>query len=195
MIYIRKQTEPNWLSELKRKHEKMTYDSKLFQPYISRLNKELVSEQKGLCAYCCCQIDEGKSHNEHIEPRHPGTYVSKKSLDYTNVVASCYGFSGEKTCGPKKENDYDESRFVSPLNPKCEEIFTYLPDGTIEGDDYTINLLNLNSYRLKEARKAVFCILESCDIDTIKLIYPENDMKLEQFINVVRWYLKQNSDD
>ena len=45
-----------------------------------------------------------------------------------------------------------------------------------------------------EARKAVYGILESCDTDTIKLIYPENERKLEQFMNVVRWYLKQNFD-
>ncbi len=195
MIYIRKHTEPDWLGEFKRKHVKADYDSRQFKPYISRLNKELVSEQNGLCAYCCCQIDESNSHNEHIEPRHPGKYVSKKSLDYTNIVASCYGFSGEKTCGPKKENEYDEGKFISPLNSECEEIFTYLPDGTMAGDDYTINLLNLNSYRLKEARKAVYGILESLDTNTIKLIYPENDMKLEQFMNVVRWYLKQNFDN
>ena len=195
MIYINKQTEPEWLSEFKRKNANATYDSQEFKPYISRLNKELVAEQKCLCAYCCCRIDEDSSHNEHIEPRHPGNYVSKKTLDYDNIVASCYGFSGEKTCGPRKENDYDESKFISPLNPECEEIFTYLPDGTMEGDYYTLNLLNLNSYRLKEARKAVYGILESLDTETIRLIYSEDNEQLEQFMNVVRWYIKQNFDD
>ena len=53
MIYINKQTEPEWLSEFKRKNANATYDSQEFKPYISRLNKELVAEQKCLCAYCC----------------------------------------------------------------------------------------------------------------------------------------------
>lgn len=65
----------------------------------------------------------------------------------------------------------------------------------MEGDYYTINLLNLNSYRLKEARKAVYGILESLDTETIRLIYSEDNEQLEQFMNVVRWYIKQNFDD
>lgn len=39
MIYINKQTEPEWLSEFKRKNANATYDSQEFKPYISRLNK------------------------------------------------------------------------------------------------------------------------------------------------------------
>lgn len=49
----------------------------------------------------------------------------------------------------------------------------------MEGDYYTINLLNLNSYRLKEARKAVYGILESLDTETIRLIYSEDNEQLE----------------
>ena len=45
MIYINKQTEPERLSEFKRKNANATYDSQEFKPYISRLNKELVAEQ------------------------------------------------------------------------------------------------------------------------------------------------------
>ena len=112
----------------------------------------LIEEQKYLCAYCCGQIDNKNAHNEHIEPRHPKKGISKRSLDYNNLVASCYGFSGEKTCGPKKENEYDEAKFISPLDPDCEKVFSYLPNGHMEGNEYTIDLLNLNSYKLKKAR-------------------------------------------
>lgn len=128
MIYINKHEEPDWLTEFKRKHPKATYDSKEFDDHKRKLNNELVKEQKYLCAYCCCKIDTVNSHNEHIEPQHPKTYVSRKSLDYSNIVASCYGFQGEKTCGPKKDNDYDESKFISPLDSRCEDNFSYHPD-------------------------------------------------------------------
>lgn len=48
MIYIEKHGEPEWLNEFKRKNPKATYDSKEFKPYITRMNEELVKEQKYL---------------------------------------------------------------------------------------------------------------------------------------------------
>ncbi len=151
-----------------------------------------MKEQKYLCAYCCSEIDEKSCHNEHIEPRHPKKGVSNKSLDYNNLVASCYGFSGEKTCGKKKDNEYDETQFVSPLEPECEEAFSYLPNGQIEGNRYTIDLLNLDSYKLRQAREAVYRTIMYMSKEDIKLIFcNEDDEKLQPFINVVKWYLNQ----
>lgn len=193
MIYIEKQKEPEWLREFKRKNPGADYDSDNFTEHRQELKRELLREQKYLCAYCCCKIDMEKSHNEHIEPRHPKNGVSNKSLDYQNLVASCYGFQGEKTCGFKKENEYDEEQFVSPLDIECEDRFKYYPNGTIEGDTYTIELLNLNSYRLKKAREAVYETIAELDEETIRLIYDEDSEKLEPFMNVVKWYLKQGS--
>ena len=46
----------------------------------------------------------------------------------------------------KEENEYDEDRFVSPLNPECEEKFTYYPNGTIEGDEDYIITCKKNDY-------------------------------------------------
>ena len=143
MIYIKKNTEPEWLTEYKRRNPTATYDSESFLGYREKLRKELVSEQHNLCAYCCCKISDDKAHNEHIEPRHPRQGSSTKSLDYSNIVASC---NNADRCGAKKGNDYEVSKFISPLNPKCEETFIYYPDGVMEGNKYTINLLNLNSY-------------------------------------------------
>lgn len=195
MIYIDKREEPEWFTEFKKKYPKATYDSKEFRPYISRLNEELVKEQKYICAYCCCEIDTKKSHNEHIEPRHSGTYVSKRSLDYSNLVASCYGFQGERTCGPKKENNYDEKKFISPLNPACEDIFNYFPNGVIDGDVYTTELLNLNSHRLRQAREAIYNTIQELDEESIRIIYPDDGEKLPPFVNVVKWYIKQNFEN
>lgn len=186
MIYIEKGEEPAFLTEFKRRNPQKTYDSTEFQPYRVMLTETLMKEQKGICAYCCGRIRVGNVHNEHIEPRHPGRYESKRSLDYDNLVASC---NSSRTCGKKKGNDYDQKQFVSPLNPECENQFNYYPNGTIEGDEYTINLLNLNDYELREARRATYCKLQGLDKDTIQLIYINGQEEYPAYYDVIKWYL------
>lgn len=188
MLYIEKSDEPLFLSDFKRRNPTQTYDSEEFAKWRIELKKVLIKEQKGLCAYCCGKITEEKSHNEHIEPRNPGIYSSDNSLEYTNIVASC---NNQETCGNKKKNKYDSMRFVSPLDKDCEEKFTYYADGVIGGDPYTIDLLNLNDYGLKSARKAVFRKLMNLDKDTIKECYMnESEENLQPYHNVIKWILK-----
>lgn len=189
MLYIKKGKEPDWLIDIKRKHPKVTYDDKKFNnsENIKRLRAELVKEQKYLCAYCCRRINVDTSHNEHIEPRHPKGGHSKKTLDYYNIVASC---NDKNTCGNKKGNDYDSERFVSPLDKKCEGIFQYYPDGMVEGSQYTIELLGLNDYGLRKARRAVYKELMHLNKDDIKTIYMADENGLEQYMNVIKWYYK-----
>lgn len=186
MLFIKKQKEPEFLSEFKKKYPGKTYNSKEFHQFRIPLNDFLRKEQKGLCAYCCARIKEKESHNEHIEPQHPGMYASCASLDYQNIVASCNHI---KTCGTKKGNDYDKDRFVSPLDENCEEVFTYYADGSMEGDSYTIDLLNLNDYGLKSARKAVYKALLGLDKQTVKCIYMDEEaLEYQPFFNVIKWY-------
>ena len=188
MLYIEKSGEPLFLSDFKRKNPTKTYDSEEFAKLRVELKKVLIKEQKGLCAYCCGKIAEEKSHNEHIEPQNPGIYSSDKSLEYTNIVASC---NNQKTCGNKKGNQYDSAKFVSPLDKNCEEKFKYYADGTIEGDTYTIDLLNLNDYGLKSARKAVFRALINLNKDMIKECYMnEGEENFQPYHNVIKWILK-----
>lgn len=183
MLYIQKQ-EPEWFLEFKRKNPHAAYDSEKFAQMKGRLREELIHEQKGLCAYCCGRIRMGSSHNEHIEPRNPGTYASEKSLDYYNLVASC---EREDTCGKRKGNAYERERFVSPIDPECEEKFTYYPDGVIDGDEYTINLLNLNEYELRNARKATYRGLQRLDREMIEMIYMKDDIEeAEPYLNVIK---------
>lgn len=90
-----------------------------------------------------------------------------------------------------KENKYDAEQFVSPLNLDCEDIFSYLPNGHIEGNQYTIDLLNLDSYKLRQAREAVYRTIMYMSKEDIQIIYcDENEEKLQPFINVIKWYLK-----
>lgn len=76
--------------------------------------------------------------------------------------------------------------------PKCGDMFTYYPDGIVEGNQYTIDLLNLNAYELREARKAVYKTIMSLNIETIELIYCKNNEKLSPYYNVIKWFVKVN---
>ena len=189
MLYIRKGEEPQFLTAFKEKYPQQDYDSEEFAVNRPRLKADLIKEQKGLCAYCCARITEAKSHNEHIEPRHPGSYESKRSLDYMNIVASC---DNPKTCGKKKGNSYDEDKFVSPLDKNCDEKFEYYPNGEMVGDDYTIEqILNLNYYELKNARSAVFKSLQNLDKNTIQECYMNEDEEdYQPYYNVIKWFWK-----
>ena len=188
MLHIKKENEPQFLIDFKNKYPKKDYDSKEFADYRQPLKLSLIKEQKGLCAYCCGSITEEKSHNEHIEPRHPQKYASGKSLDYTNIVASC---NNPNTCGNKKDNKYDEKQFVSPLDENCEKKFTYFANGAIIGDDYTIGLLNLNAYELKNARKSVIRALQGLSKDIIKECYMNEENEIyEPYYNVIKWFWK-----
>lgn len=78
---------------------------------------------------------------------------------------------------------------MSPLDEHCEDKFTYYADGKIVGDDYTIDLLNLNDYELKNARKAVIKKLQNLDKDTINLVYMnEEDEEYQPYFNVIKWF-------
>ena len=107
-------------------------------------------------------------------------------MDYTNIVASC---NNSDTCGNKKGNSYDAEKFVSPLDEDCESKFTYYADGKIVGDTYTIDLLNLNAYELRNARKSVFRELQYLDKDTIETCYMNtDDDEYQPYYNVIKWY-------
>ncbi len=187
MIYIEKNEEPQWLKDFKIKNPQANYDAEAFLPFHGKLREELVKEQQFLCAYCCGRVTREKAHNEHIEPRHPKDGVSHKSLDYDNIVASC---NRKSSCGNRKGNEFDEKLFISPLDPQCESTFTYYPDGVVEGDAYTISLLNLNDYELKTARKAVYRQLRNLDKNSIEMIYGQQETgELPAFYNVIKWYL------
>ncbi len=192
MLFITKGEEPEVLREYKRKYPNAKYSDASFAEFRQELNQVLRTEQKHLCAYCCGKIDAENSHNEHIEPQNPKGGVSDRSLEYTNIVASCNGLGSGRNCGEHKKNEYDESRFVSPLNSSCEDIFSYYPNGTISGDSYTIELLNLNSYALKEARAAVYKVIKNMSKEDICLIYDAQGEELQPFYNVVKWFLKEN---
>ena len=45
-----------------------------------------------------------------------------------------------------------------------------------------------------KARESVYATIQYLDADTIRLIYNEDEEELEPFINVVRWFLKNQTE-
>jgi len=125
----------------------------------------LEHEQNYLCCYCEAKVTLNNSHIEHIKPK--DIDEDNLTFDYSNLSVSCDGicFSGEErlTCGHKKGNKFDESKFLNPTKViDIREYFIYTDNyyiGASHKDKikaiYTMELLHLNSFNnyLPEARK------------------------------------------
>jgi len=195
MRKITKEPEPKFWSDFKKKNPKVKYNNldktKGGYELRSKIHDFMIPNQKGLCCYCCKSIDVTNSHNEHIKPQNS---YPDFSMDYHNLLASC---DAKMHCDHAKGSKYDESFFVSPLDDDCENQFEYLPDGRIEGisdkGKYPVNLLNLNSYDLRQARKTLFkkC-LEAAKLDP-KLVYEwyiheREDGRLPRFVDMIKYF-------
>lgn len=122
------------------------------------IRKASSKEQFYLCAYCCQPISgESKDTiNEHVEARN---IAPNRSLDYSNIVASC------KT---KKQCDSAHGSQELPLTPlmdECETELKFKINGRVEGLTdraiKTIQVLNLgdhetNNKSLVHQRKLAF---------------------------------------
>jgi uncharacterized protein (TIGR02646 family) len=105
------------------------------------LHIALLKEQGYICCYCARRIDKSNSHIEHLQPRSP---YSDLSLEYSNLMASCQGYSEDdevklssklikfhKHCGHCKGVWYDPTLMVSPLDQDCASYFKYTGAGEI----------------------------------------------------------------
>jgi uncharacterized protein (TIGR02646 family) len=95
----------------------------------------LVHEQGDLCAYTMKRIEVGTSHIEHVKPESLCREDEKGSdLDFANMVA-CFPRVGMRRVyrygAQKKDNWWEASLFVSPLDPRCERRFRFNLDGEI----------------------------------------------------------------
>ena len=122
------------------------------------LLKQLIEDQRGLCAYCMCRIHPEDAHIEHYIPRHCDWYNGKPtldelSLDYRNMLAVCKDKGtcdatrgNEKlTVDPRRETDVDQIRYE---RSSCTITSS---NQAIENDCNT--LLNLNDKYLARGRK------------------------------------------
>ena len=149
--------------------------------------KELVCAlekmQRGLCAYCEIDLQDGDRQIEHVVPRSDPIIGSALALDVTNMIACCLGGTSGSTvirsnderyrlavsdnisCGQAKA---DTAQTIDPRKiPPLPALMRVLPDGRIVADrtacvkanmncqfvDQSIKTLGLNVERLRVARE------------------------------------------
>jgi uncharacterized protein (TIGR02646 family) len=201
MRRIVKNNEPAIISEFKKRYKNKNHNAAQYDDLTAEartlVKGYLITEQYGICAYCMSAIKNEACHIEHIKPqsKFPGL-----SLEYSNLVASC---ESDNSCGKHKGNKYDGA-FVAPTEADCEAQYSYAMDGRIipltDRANYTIKLLNLNSYKLKTARKTAIISsgIYNKDFDSIrKLIsdyysHPNTEGCLPAFCMAVAWAIENH---
>ena len=203
MKRIEKKAEPKCLAEYKRKYQdksKSAYES-LDGSERNKLKECLLKEQFYLCCYCMIGLEPNNSHIEHLKPQ---SRYPKDSLLYENILASC---NSKENCGNKKSGWWEDNSFLSPLEETCENSFQYSFDGRIvplnQKAKKTVDVLNLNSYRLTRARKAAISIIDNLSIgacDEVRYCFdfysvPTDQGKLPGFAPVLVFFLKKLMDN
>ena len=153
MRTISKGSEPSDLSTWKRANPHGCYNQ-LTDDVRRSIRQKALEEQCYLCAYCCQKIqDIDNCHNEHVEPQ---ALNSTRTLDFTNIVASC---NTRNQCGNAHQS---HDLPLTPLMTECESELRFKISGRIEGLSdraaATIQVLNLgdherNNRALIEKRK------------------------------------------
>ena len=188
--------EPDFWIKYKRLHPKDQYgdlkNTSDGNQVRRNLRQYLLLSQHGLCCYCCRQIGMDDSLNEHIRPQN---CFPNETMEYDNLVVSCKTEGVNATCGSRKDKDYNEKLFVSPLRDACEKEFLFYPNGQIKGVDlcgtYTCQLLNLNAYELQRARRAQYKICERYqDPEMVSLFFltPSENGILEAYADMIQYF-------
>ena len=212
MIHIVRQEEPEEIIAWKKRFKNKNSGKKPSYEDINNCHREkailkqsLIKQQNSLCAYCCGSITEEQSHIEHIRPKGNPKY-KEKSLEYDNILASCNATKHESFCGKAKGSKYDEDLFIDPYSVDCEEFFVYKPfSGEVVAADgnerakYTIELLNLNSPRLKNGRIEAYWANEIDSMSIEELILFSNQLKAGQitipYIDVIKYIVRERINE
>jgi uncharacterized protein (TIGR02646 family) len=162
MKYIEKGPEPEPFTEWKALSNddwQPTYDV-MGSSLKNSVKERLMKDQGFLCCYCERRLTAEDSHIEHFAPQ---SDILVDPLDYANLLCSCQKQlkKGEpRHCGNLKEDWFDADLLISPLDPGCENRFTFTADGGIRsvesGDDgakKSIKMLGLGIPKLNDMRK------------------------------------------
>ena len=90
----------------------------------------LENEQNYLCIYCESKVELDNCHIEHIKPKARNKFPYLV-FDYNNIVVSCNGNCHTEdeehhSCGHIKENEYDDTNFLNPVEIKnIRDYFEY----------------------------------------------------------------------
>jgi uncharacterized protein (TIGR02646 family) len=135
MRTIRKRTEPPSLSAWKRANPHKNY-AQLSPEVRQSIRQQSLEEQLYLCAYCCQRISSIKDcHNEHLEAQ---DLNPKRTLDFTNLVASCNRLN---QCGKAHKS---QPLPLTPLMEACETELRFKISGRVEGlTDRAITMIEI----------------------------------------------------
>lgn len=168
------------------------YDGKGFPK--DDLKSSLLLEQGYICCYCMKRIPEKvvqdkivyyKMKVEHFQSQ---SSFSELQLDYQNLFASCTGNEGQiksnQTCDTFKGDKQLELSLISSY-PNCESFIKYNAIGEISSSSVKINaqlteVLNLNTQKLREARKQVYLTVQNI-IEAKSRNIPNKQIKLSFF--------------
>ena len=165
--------EPASLRQFKRRNNQNNYNN-LNSKIKQDIRLACTTEQFYLCAYCCKPIsgDSRDTMNEHVEARR---IAPNRSLDYTNIVASC--------TTPNQCDDAHGSQPLplTPFDAECETDLVFKLSGRVTGltDDAkeTIRVLNLDNKSLIEQRRML--------INTMLFTYGEDAIEDDDLINII----------
>ncbi|WCM53200.1 TIGR02646 family protein [Pseudomonas sp. WJP1] len=123
MRKIDKGMEPASLTSFKRSNRTLGYRDLPPQERQS-IRSSCISEQYGLCAYCCQSITVDNAHNEHLEAQDS---APNRTLEFSNIVASC---QHAQQCGHGRKT---RQLPLTPLMAECETELKFYLSGLVEG--------------------------------------------------------------
>lgn len=131
MRKIDKGMEPQSLTRFNRSDNTSRYRD--LPPEESRsIRSSCISEQYGLCAYCCQSITIDDAHNEHVEAQ---DRAPNRTLDFSNIVASC---QRPHQCGHGRGT---QPLPLTPLMAECETELKFYLSGLVAGQTERPRLL------------------------------------------------------
>lgn len=123
MRKIDKGMEPSLLTRFKSSNRTLRYRD-LPAVESRSIRTACISEQFGLCAYCCQPITVDNAHNEHLEAQDRAPH---KTLDFFNIVASC---QRPRQCGHGRKT---RQLPLTPLMAECETELQFYLSGLVTG--------------------------------------------------------------
>lgn len=123
MRKIDKGTEPTSLTRFRSSNRTSRYRD-LPPAERSSIRSSCISEQFGLCAYCCQSITVNSAHNEHLEAQ---DLAPNRTLDFSNIVASCQRLH---QCGHGRNTRHLP---LTPLMVECETELRFYLSGLVTG--------------------------------------------------------------
>ncbi|MEE3718545.1 retron system putative HNH endonuclease [Tumidithrix elongata RA019] len=187
MKNVLKSSEPEELQNYKKRYStqfRRWNNLKQSRDTLTSIRSTLISDQKGLCAYCEMSIYQKPFSVEHFFPCEQSTREENHDLNWQNMLAICIPPGGVEDdslpnaqlphsspcCGKAKDNFIPDGRLLNPLQLPTQRLFRFssadgeiLPDESgcersgipIEYAQFTIHKLGLNVDRLKSRRLAV----------------------------------------